>query len=547
MANFTSKILGSAISSLNAQQAVIANTANNIANVNTPGYARRTLELQARGSSASGAGVNLGNGVDIGALARQTNGFLDRLARIAGGEAQRYAVEDEFLSRAESLFALDGSTNTISSAYNQFFDALDDLSLNPASIELRANMMERAQDLVTSISNTYNDLASLQAEADQRIAVELNTINSITTQLADLNGQIKTREATGNVAAGERDQRDQLLSKLAEKMSFDITEVSDGTINISLSNGFVLVSGVLSRNLEVTKSPSFAAGAMPPSLEGGTLNHIVYDYSNGAGTNQVELTDIIGQGEGSLGGLLRTRGVIDVTNAANTSAFQAEGTLVDMAARVESMARFLLDDFNTEYLGPDRDGGTAGHQPSSADLDGNVPSAFGLFTFAFSGARDTDADGLPDDIGTHGLDNYASLLQLAITGPRQIAAGRDASTGPPAAISVPEGDAANLEALAQMQSSNFTFSAGSYSLNGTFTNVYDETVSTLGNLRNSSRVNSSVADANLVQAQAQREEISGVSLDEEFTDLIKFQRAFEASARMIKIADELLQQVVGLI
>jgi flagellar hook-associated protein 1 FlgK len=548
MTNFSARILGSAISALNAQQAKIAVTSNNIANVNTPGYARRTIDLNSRSESSSSSGISVGGGVEIGTLQRQTDAFLERLMRQAGGDFQRFRMEDEYLSRLEPMFSLTDEFNSIGGAFNAFFSALDDLSDNPANLELRANVVERGNDLVNSIKNTFNNIADLQTEADLRLEVEVEAVNALTTQLADLNSQIRTRESTGGVAASERDQRELLLTKLAEKISFSTTDVNDGTINVTLSNGFSLVTGSEARQLGFERSPSFAAGAIPPSLAGGALGHVVYDYSNGSGTAQIELTNILANGSGSVAGILNARGVVDVTNAGNTSAFDASGTLVEAASRVEAMARFLLTSVNQENLGfsmGDRNGGTAIFDPQSADLDGNPPGVYGLFSFDFSGARDGNGNGLPDDLGALGVDNFASLLNMAISDPRDVAAGRNVSGG--VTLTVPQGDNRNVAALAAMQNTDFTFSAGNYAMTGRVQTIYDETVGYIGNQRSASKINLSVAEANQIQAQAKRDEISGVSLDEEFTNLIQHQRSFEAAARLIRIADEMMQQMVQLI
>src|SRR5690606_36601387 len=101
-------------------------------------------------------------------------------------------------------------------------------------------------------------------------------------------------ERTGNVAADDRDRRDVLLQRLSEKLDFNMLELPDGTVTISLANGFVLVNGNENRELSVTNSPSFANGTLPPSLSGGVLNYIVYDYSGGNGTPaHVDLSNVI--------------------------------------------------------------------------------------------------------------------------------------------------------------------------------------------------------------------------------------------------------------
>ncbi|MDC0357661.1 flagellar hook-associated protein FlgK [Oligoflexia bacterium] len=254
MANYGAQIFNNAISSLAAQQAVIANTSSNITNVNTEGYARRSLHLQTRVSYGKGSGFSVGNGVEIGELARVSDTFLNGVVRDATSDSEGYAIQQEFLKRVESLFSLSGEQNTIGSTLTDFYTAVDNLSADPASIELRSELVARAQDLTTTIKQTYDGLANLQDEADQRLVNEVSIVNNLTAQIAQLNGLISGREGNGNVAADERDKRDLLLQSLAEKIGFEMVEASDGSVMISLASGFPLVSGPNSRNLEFTNT-----------------------------------------------------------------------------------------------------------------------------------------------------------------------------------------------------------------------------------------------------------------------------------------------------
>ncbi|NLF25209.1 MAG: flagellar hook-associated protein FlgK, partial [Deltaproteobacteria bacterium] len=293
MANYTSRISTTAVSALNAQQAAIATTANNIANVNTPGYARRVLELEARAGDSVASGISLGSGVQVGSITRQTSAYLDELVRKAAGSNYRYEVEDSFISGVEPLFSFEGDFITIGSSLNAFYASMNDLALNPSDLSLRANVIQQADTLVNSIRTTFESIAQLQVDADNRLETELNTVNSITAQIAELNAEIRTRESTGYLAADERDQRERLLEKLAEKLSFSITNLQDGTITVSLANGFALVAGNNSRALDFSRNPSFAPGGVPQSLSSGNLGYIVYDH--GGGSHQ-DLTGLVAAG-----------------------------------------------------------------------------------------------------------------------------------------------------------------------------------------------------------------------------------------------------------
>jgi flagellar hook-associated protein 1 FlgK len=550
MANFGAKILGNAVGALTAQQAVIATTSNNIANVNTPGYSRRTLNLEARGSS-SGSGVQVGNGVEIGSITRHADSYLERLLREAIGQREKSGTDVEYLDRMQSLFDISGKTPTIGSRFTEFYTALNLLTTNPSSIELRSNLIAAGEDLVTSITQTYNTIASLQTEADQRVQSEVTTINTLTSQIAVLNTKIVAGESTGNVAGDERDKRDLLLQQLSEKIGVQLVEVSDGSVNVTLSNGFALVSGGNSRQLETTYTPSFGTAPYPPSLGGGVLSYVVYDFNSGAGTSHIDLTSMLQQGGGAVGSLLELRGYSPTTA---TSAFSANGVLVDMAARVEAIARTLLTTVNQQYLGADENTADPDLDPSSGDLDGDAPSVYGLFDFTYGGTKDIDPDGagallpngLPDDLGQHGIDNYASILVFGVSNPRDIAAALD-TNATMGARAFADGDGRNLENLAARLLQPFNFSVGSVSETATMSAFYDQTVGQVGNLMAAAELTQKVAESNAISAQARRDEFSAVSLDEEFTSLIRFQKAYEASARMIRVADELLEQVLALI
>jgi flagellar hook-associated protein FlgK len=196
-------------------------------------------------------------------------------------------------------------------------------------------------------------------------------------------------------------------------------------------------------------------------------------------------------------------------------------------------------------VGADEDAGTAGHQASTGDLDGNAPSVYGFFDFQFSGSKDVDGDGLANDVGSHtNITNYASILRLTSADPRDVAIAQDQNAAP-GATSFAAGDASNLSALADLAETQSTFSVGSYSFTGTVSQVYTDAVSYIGNAKSRASVDKTVADSNYRLAADRRDDVSAVSIDEEFSDLIRYQKAYEASARLIRMADELLEQIIN--
>lgn len=543
MPGYSSRILDIAKGALSVQQALIGITSQNIANANTPGYAKRVGNVETKSIGDSAGGISIGAGVNLASISRIVDEYKEATVRSSIAEKQGADVKNDYLERIQNLFPLDGSAGSIGGAMTEFFGALNDLTVNPSSLEARSTVLNKADGLVSSIRNAYSTISGAQREIDDRLSIEINNVNSLTTQIAQYNFKIAQIEGgTGNVAADERDKRALLEEKLSEKISFKRLELPDGQVNLTLANGFSLVSGSNTHQLGVDRAPSFITGAQAPGLDGSNLSYIVYDYGNASASAEIDLTSIIGNGDGLLSGLLAVRGIQQTTD---TSSFDAVGFLPELGSRIEGLTRSLLTDFNLEYLGPDEDSGTAGLQPSSADLNGNTPSVYGFFDFNYSGTKDANGDGRPNDLAALGIDNFSSLLQVKPTTPQEIAAARDqdATAG---STSFVTGDGSNIEALVALQDQNFTYSVGSYSQSSTWGQLYDQTVTFVGNEKAKAQTNKSLADDKNVLSLNQRDSVSGVALDEEFTNLIKFQQQFQAAAKIIKSVSEMLDIVSNL-
>lgn len=532
---------------MTAQQALLANASNNIANVNTPGYTRREIDVQTQFDPAALNGLlRIGSGVQLGQISRVTNSFLEASLRGVIANQGKAEVRNDYLARMENVFSLTGPQRTVGSALNDFFSAINQVSINPSSLDLRLNVQQRGEDLVSTIRSTYNEIANAQDELDARVPQEVEAINSFTKEIAYLNGLIASREAIGVSAIDERDQRDSVLAKLSQKISFSAMELQSGMVNVTLDNGFPLVSQETARKLSVTKDPSFATGDLPNSLSDGVLSYVVYNYGTDAEPSHLDLTKTIKNGEGSLAGVLQIRGYADPSN---TSPYEADGELVTLAARIEMLTRTLLTNVNQVYRGPDENGTTpSSSEASSADLNGNLAGVFGLFDFEYAGVKDVNNDGVASasDLAATGITSFSRLLKLGFSSPQEFAASRD-SNPDPGATSFQSGDARNAQAILDLRNTTYAFALDSHSFNGTFDELYNATVSTMGSMKASAQIELDVAKSSYLTASNKRDEISGVNLDEEFANVIKYQKAFQASARMIKTAKDLIDTIVSLI
>lgn len=536
--------------SLNAQAQSIRTVGDNIANVNTPGYSRRKAELVT--SQATGTeNLRTGTGVEVSRVVRQVDQFINSAYLGRVNDRASAELREQYLSRAEQPFALENAPGHIDYEMTQFFSALSDLANSPSDLPLRTQVLQKGESLVNAIRDTYNQVASLQRETDTRVYDVVSEVNTLSTQIADINLQIRSGETADQENLSLRDKRDQLLRDLSELVPIDTVETSDSQVLVSLKNGFALVKGSEVQELEVTTDPSFApVGGYPRGLDGAALSFVVYDFNATAVDAHADMTSVLAAGGGELGALLRLRGVQATTD---TDSFDAVGDLVDVATRIEVISRDLLTRFNQTYLGPsDENGGTAYYDSTSGGLDDvgaayTATPVYGLFTF--TGATDSDADGRPDDLTAIGRSNYSSVLTFGVTNERQLAMAvdLDATAG---VRSFAPGDASNIQNIANLRNAQVdysTYGVGSYAATTTIEGLYKETVGFVGGLNAQAKSEASVAKSQEDQVKQLYDSVSGVNLDEEFASLINFQRGFQASARLVRTSDELMTEVINLL
>ncbi|MFN8389753.1 MAG: flagellar hook-associated protein FlgK [Bdellovibrionota bacterium] len=560
-------ILDVAGRSLRAQSQVIRVIGDNIANVNTPGYSRRNAELVATQATGTGNLLN-GTGVDVQRVVRNVDEFLNReyLTRISDRAAAD--VRQQYLSRAEEPFSLEQTPGHIGYQLSQFFSSLQDLQSSPADLPLRTQVLQSGQALVSSIKDTYNQIASLQREADTRLANAVTNVNTLSQQIADINGQIVSGETANQQNLTLRDNRDELLRKLSELVPVNTLELANGEVQVTIANGFALVDGSKTNQLQFATVPDFSSAQL--ALDGGSLGFIVHDYDPTTPNSQSDFTGLLSASSGEIGGLLRLRGA---RNSASTltDPFSVSGDLPQIAARVEAISRDLLTRFNMTYRGynpsqftqtpaptapfaGDENPATNAFDPSSGGLvdiptpTNTNPGVYGLFTITNTIA-DTNADGLANDLTANGYSNYSSQLSFGVTDERNLATALDLDANPNSRQFSP-GDAQNIAHLLTLRTQQVTHSVGGtngFTATATIEDVYNQAVSYSGSASATAKSDFQAKDAREAQVKELHSAASGVSIDEELAKLINYQRAFQASAKMIKTGDELFDEIIQLI
>lgn len=532
-------------SALIASQTALAVTSNNIANVNTPGYSKESVTLEIASGISTGAG-NVGNGVSATGIARSYDSFIQAQLLNQQQNQSKSASMDQTWGQVEQV--LNESLGIgLSGPLSDFFNAWNDVATTPDSPAARTVLLQKANTLVRSASTIENSIVDTVNNANTTITTDTKQINSIASDIAALNKQIVAAEAgKGTTQANDlRDQRDAKLTALGKLVDFTSYEDQNGslTVTVGMRN---LVAGVQTNPMTTGSDAN-----------GNTTVHL----------DGVDITSKI-QG-GDIGGLIQSRtgiqtqtlaglrmlvaSVAQQVNAQHTQGAALDGTpgtdfftlavpTVNNSAAasitppdVTGPAALTTDTYTVSF-------DTSG-VPTIYNVNDNqtgAPVATGAYnpagtqinsagvTFTISGAV-TNADTFT--IGSP-LPTAISSFGVAITDPTKIAA---------ATLGGGVGDNGNALLMTQLANN------GIPSLNDTFSGYYSGVVSTVGSTKQSTSDGLTFDNNLLSQIQARRDSASGVSLDEEATNLINFQRSYQAGAKLITVADELVQSVLALV
>ncbi|MFQ5596600.1 MAG: flagellar hook-associated protein FlgK [Nitrospiria bacterium] len=534
--------------SLSANQKALQTTSQNIANVSTVGYSRQEAVFSAT-NPENGRPGQIGTGVETKEVRRIVDRFVEAQIVSSKSNFGRLEIEESLFRRIESAFG-DAEGTGINQALNDFFASLNDVSNNPHDLSARVSLIERGEALIQRFHKSDTQFQDIRNDANRDAVAVIGDINLLAGQIAKLNGEIKQAEFTGQNANDLRDVRQRHLNDLADKI--DITTIEDGfgQTTVFVGSGKPLIDGELSGVLE----------GMADAADNGYVN---VGFKVGSGS-AVDITALISSG--------RLKGLLDMRDQ----------VIPDYLNTLDQLAAATINEINQQHrAGFGLDGSTATDffsplTPSSTGLSANTGSAvvavtisnptaltFDAYDLTFAGGnytltnRDTGASTTgvyvdPTTVTFEGLDvaisstpaagdvfqisahkGASGLMSVSLTDPNRVAASSTLAGIP--------GDNGNALLLSGIQDRQIT-ALSSSSLQG----YYSAFMGRIGVRSQATQRNAAVEEAIRSQLQNLREEVSGVSLDEEMTNIIRFQRAYEASARVITMADELLQTVLGI-
>ncbi len=289
----TSAIYNIGLTALMSFQRSLDVTAQNIANASTRGYSRQSVLLSAIPGGRSPAG-NIGAGVEVGAIRRNVDQFLlaERIFTGSGLGASR--VLAKLATSLEHLVGPDGVD--LQGAMTALSRSLEDVASDPTNLSARTEALSQGRALADRFQLMSHRLNNMRGEVSERLTATAEEINSLTSQVADLNERIAEQGSMGT-PNDLLDQRDEAIRQLSELVDIEVVEAENGMTNISTAKGLSLVLGSLTSEIEVSRSQFD-----PSEIEVG-IN---------TGGNVLPIADSVSGGE--LGGYLSF--VSDVLNPA---------------------------------------------------------------------------------------------------------------------------------------------------------------------------------------------------------------------------------------
>ncbi len=542
-----SHIFNIARSGIQAHQQGIATTSHNISNINTKGYSRQQVVLE---TNRPAEGV-IGSGVQVGQVRRVVDVFLEDQLTAVTEELGFTAARHNFLIQADGLFT-ETENAGLSLAVTEFFNALRDVATNPESTIQRTVFLAKGQSLASSIVSQSQGLQQIRLDADREIGRHVDTINGLAIRIASLNDEIFKAESSGREAPDLRDQRKVLLDEMAGLVSVEQVAMRDG-IGIMVG-GQLLVGGNHANAL-----------ATIPDADNPPHHDVGFVRSDGS---VFAISEHIDGGE--IGGLLTLR----------------DTDIVGFQDRLDRLAGVLVNEFNQQHqIGFGLDGSTgidffAALSPNAPlTHDKNTGTAIGssvtitdptLLTFQNYEIRfsSSTAFTIVDTAngGTVGSGSYSSGTPISIDGLDVVLTGTPANgdrfqfsahTGAASRLTVSLADTDQIAAASTLaalpgDNTNALSLIGVHTSrhadlgNVTLNDYHTITMGNVGSATRESELSLSTITSESEQIKSLREGVSGVSLDEELTNLLSFQRSFEASARMVTVADELFQTILGM-
>lgn len=502
-------------------QTALQTTGHNIANANTPGFSRQRVNLTTT-TPWPGVGMNrpavpgqIGTGVQAGSIQRVRESFLDMQFRSESSKFGYWDSKHTSLHKMEDIMN-EPSENGIANSLDKFWRSLQDLSVHPEDSGARSVVRQRGVALAETFAYTAQSLVAIQRDLKKQIDVNVKEINSLSSQLNAINLQISKVEPHGYLPNDLYDQRDNLLDRLSQLVNISVEPVRSGGIASEIAEGkyHVKLLDENGRDLGITLVDAHRMThnemAITYDEETGLVDAVKFGPANfdpkaSGGHTTLNFEDFLSVGKFKAD--IEAHGYLDKQGA-------EKGIYPQMLRDLDQMVFTFVQEFNKVH----------GEGWNLNDVQ-NGTKGTPINFFSYSGENAPTASNIK---------GAASKLVVS----RDIMEGLDNIA---ASLGGFAGDGSNGLALSGVKDALLSFG-------GTTTTVQSFYQGVIGQMAvdtNEAARMTLTSDTLRLSVDQRRESIKGVSLDEEMTNLIQFQHAYNAAARSITIVDEMLDKIIN--
>ncbi len=568
--------LQTAVSGMGAAQVAISTTGHNIANLGTRGYSRQRVNTsdsyyRTVSMTRNGKFNQVGSGVNVTGVQQIRDIYLDRAYRREATKLDYFEIKTSVGEYVESIAGEMDGAYSIQDSINALWSSMQEAVQYPESLDKRASLVSTATLFMNRMSTAWTDLQNYQNNLNNQVKDQVKQVNYLTKQIKEINEEILKLETNGDSANDLRDSLNVAIESLNQIIPVRIEERYNGKIDIYANDMPLLSNGlVTSLGLKYTDQDS---GLVEPVF---TSRTDIIPYSEEAGTPLFALTGINTKLEnGSLFGLLVTRGIRSETYASTP----VEPVATDYVGGTESpqyqkdYKQYKRDMFNitqctipkamkqldqifnrvvtviNDAIAPQK------RDPSTAPvgMDDQKTQFFELFSRIKTNRYDTvdgDGDGFldyneedamtvtgdyPDRATLYTIANVQinpELLEL--DGYKKLPLSANGDLGNPDAV---------IEALDDWYDASIVFDDGTIKYN--ISDGYNHVISTLAADVSADRATLESQITLTTQIDNYRQAIMGVSSDEEMTNMLQFQRSYQAAARVINIVDSMIDTIIN--
>ena len=566
--------LGTAITGLQAFQRSLDTTSHNIANVNTEGYSRQRVDLATRTEQLIGSGY-LGQGVAVTNITRSYDQFITtqlRSSTSAFGDVEKY---NQLASQIDNLVA--DPTVGMAPAIKNFFNAVSDANDDPSSIPARQVLLSEGEILTNRFNTMNSQFEQVRDQINTDMVIMTDRISSLATTIADLNVRISNEQGrpSGTQQPNDLlDKRDVALNQLAELIDVSVVPADNNMVSVFVGKGQVLVLDAVANEV-VTQRSEFDATKLEIGLKSATglVDVITKQVSGGALSGTLRFRDeILDPAQQRLGGVAAS--IAMEFNAVHINGFDLDGNGDGIGGGELFFAGIGAVPVTASPFNSGTSSVTSSFDPAIIEnidySDYQLEMVAGAFELTRLSDKSkiilTDSGGgvlqatAPDtlpgiNITATGLADGDSFLirpTYAVAGeitpnltdPRKVALASNIATdsnGVDYFINGPmPGDNRNGLLLAELENN-----LGALGGTATFQDVYGMLVSEVGVLTSAADVASAAQETLLNNAKGAWSNVSGVNLDEEAANLIKFQQSYQAAAQVISVSNTLFDALIS--